>query len=373
MTAAVLTGFGGLDKLEVRHDVPIPLVGPSDVLIRVGACGMNNTDINTRAGWYNASVRVGTTREGGLAGFELQDHEQSGGGGGRGSESADFEFPRIQGADVCGSIIEVGNTVSQDRIGERVLIDPLIRAIEHSETQKKNRYLGNGIDGGFAELCCVPSINAISVETDMTTEELATFPCSSSTAELLMVKGSVSSEDVVIVTGASGGVGSAAVQLAKRRGAFVIAITTKDKAEFVRKLGADSVLSRDTQGLLNAVRDASPNNRIDVVVDVVGGDHFKLWIECLRPRGRYLTSGAIAGPIVELDLRLLYLKDLALIGATELPAAIFENLIKYIENQEIQPALSEVFTLEEIHDAQRAFLEKHHCGNIVIVPSTRQL
>jgi NADPH:quinone reductase-like Zn-dependent oxidoreductase len=371
MTAAVLTGFGGLDKLEVRHDVPVPQVGPSDVLIRVGACGINNTDINTRAGWYNASVRVGTTTEGGLTGFDLKENEQSGGGGS--GEGVNFEFPRIQGADVAGSIIDVGTTVSKDRIGERVLIDPLIRPIGVSQTQKKNRYLGNGIDGGFAEFCCVPSINAISVETDMSTEELATFPCSSSTAELLMVKGGISSEDVVIITGASGGVGSAAVQLAKRRGAFVIAITTEEKSEFVQKLGPDTILSRDTEGLVKAVRDSSPNNGIDVVVDVVGGDNFKLWIECLRPGGRYLTSGAIAGPIVELDLRLLYLKDLALIGATELPATVFENLIKYIENEEIQPALSAVFTLDEIHDAQRAFLEKKHCGNIVVVPSQRQI
>ena len=371
MTAAVLTGFGGLDKLEVRHDVPVPLVGPSDVLIRVGACGINNTDINTRAGWYNASVRVGTTREGGLTGFDLKESEQSGGGGV--GEGADFEFPRIQGADVAGAIIGVGSAVSKDRIGERVLIDPLVRPIGVSENQQKNCYLGNGIDGGFAELCCVPSINAKAVRIDMSAEELATFPCSSSTAELLMVKGSVSPEDVVIITGASGGVGSAAVQLAKRRGAFVIAITTEEKSEFVEKLGPDTILLRDTEGLVKAVRDSSPNNGIDVVVDVVGGDNFKLWVKCLRPGGRYLTSGAIAGPIVELDLRLLYLKDLTLIGATELPAAVFESLIGYIENKEIQPVLAEVFPLNKIHDAQRAFLEKKHCGNIVIVPSPRQI
>jgi len=124
---------------------------------------------------------------------------------------------------------------------------------------------------------------------------------------------------------------------------------------------------------VKAVRDSSPNNGIDVVVDVVGGDNFKLWVKCLRPGGRYLTSGAIAGPIVELDLRLLYLKDLTLIGATELPAAVFESLIGYIENKEIQPVLAEVFPLNKIHDAQRAFLEKKHCGNIVIVPSPRQI
>ena len=187
-----------------------------------------------------------------------------------------------------------------------------------------------------------------------------------------MVKGSGSSNDVVVITGASGGVGSAAVQLAKRRGAFVVAITTEDKAEFVRKLGPDTILSRDKEELSKAVRDASPNNHIDVVVDVVGGENFSVWIDCLRPGGRYLTSGAIAGPIVELDLRSLYLKDLALIGATEVPADVFENVIRYIENNEIQPVLSEVFALDEIHAAQRCFLEKKHCGNIVIVPSTRQ-
>ena len=151
---------------------------------------------------------------------------------------------------------------------------------------------------------------------------LASFPCSYSTAENLLTRASVKAGDRVLVTGASGGVGSAAVQLAKARGAYVMALTSPSKSDAVSDLGADEVLLRETD-----LVEALGVNGIDVVVDLVAGDKWPQYLEVLCPGGRYAVAGAIAGPLVELDVRTLYLKDLSLFGCTVLGPDVFKNLI----------------------------------------------
>jgi NADPH:quinone reductase-like Zn-dependent oxidoreductase len=160
-----------------------------------------------------------------------------------------------------------------------------------------------------------------------------------------------------LVTGASGGVGSAAVQLARRRGARVTALAGRAKHQAIRDLGADAVLDRN---------DPLGEDRFDVVIDVVGGGTFPALLRALRPGGRYACSGAIAGPLVELDLRVLYLKDLTFFGCTVLDPQVFGDLVGYIERGEIRPVVCATFPLAEIEQAQRLFLEKHHVGKIVL-------
>jgi NADPH:quinone reductase-like Zn-dependent oxidoreductase len=362
MRAVVLTGHGGLDKLEVREDWPVPKPAPGEVLIRVGACGMNNTDINTRTAWYSKAVTEGTTPEGGAGGF----------GGARADDStwgaAGLGFPRIQGADVAGRIVAVGQGVDAGRIGERVLVDPWQRDPAEPENRALAGYFGSERDGGFAQYTTVPAVNAFKIETELSDAELATFPCSSSTAEHMLARARLGPGETVLVTGASGGVGSALVQLAKRRGARVIAVAGRDKAEAVQTLGAGVVIPRDTPDLEAAVRDAAPGGEVQVAADVVGGGDFPTLLELLARGGRYVTAGAIAGPLVELDLRTLYLKDLELIGATVMPPGIFADLVGYIERGEIRPLLAKSFPLAEIHAAQGEFLEKRHIGNFVVLP-----
>lgn len=161
----------------------------------------------------------------------------------------------------------------------------------------------------------------------------------------------------VLITGASGGVGSAAVQLAKRRGAHVTAMTSPAKADDLRALGADAILGRD---------DILPESAYDVVLDLVGGPRWPELLDALAVRGRYVTSGAIAGPIVELDLRTLYLKDLTLTGSTRQAPGVFTDLVGYIERGEIRPVLAETYTLRDLRAAQEAFLGKAHIGKIGI-------
>jgi len=348
MRAVLLTGHGGFDRLDLRDDVPVPLPGPDEVLIRIGAAGVNNTDINTRIGWYSKAVAeatdVGATS--GISG--AQDDGWSG---------AAFQFPRIQGADTCGRIVAVGSAVDPSRIGDRVLVEPVFRGSGPYDV----RYFGSEVDGGFADYARVPALHAHRIDSDLSDVELASFPCAYSAAENMLTRVGLAAGERVLITGASGGVGSAAVQLAKRRGAYVVAMAGTDKAQAVQALGADQVVPRDAD--LAAVFGA---DCFDAAVDSVGGAQFGGILNSLKQGGRYGVAGAIAGPMVDLDLRTLYLKDLRLIGCTVLDPQVFPNLIGYIERKEIKPCIAATYGLFDIVAAQEAFLSKRHVGKIVL-------
>ena len=359
MRALRLMGHGGLEMLQYQEDVATPHPAADEVLIQVGACGMNNTDINTRLAWYSKSVTQATDA-GGSAGFETANSDDSTWGG------SGIEFPRIQGADVAGAVVAVGAGVSESRVGERVLVDPWIRDARDPGNRALAGYLGSERDGGYAEFTAVPAVNAFPIQSRLCDAELATFPCSYSTGEYMLTRAQLCDGETVLIAGASGGVGSGLVQLAKRRGARVIAVAGRSKMEAVAALGADWVIAREEADFESAVRTAAPDGEVQVVADVVGGSQFPHLLDLLARGGRYVTSGAIAGPMVDLDLRTLYLKDLTLLGATVMPVGIFASLVGYIERQEIRPLLAETFPLDKMADAQNAFLRKQHVGNFVI-------
>ncbi len=355
MTAVLLTGHGGLEKLALRHDVAVPRPQAGEVLIKVAAAGINNTDINTRTAWYSKGVTQGTD-QGGAAGFQGADDADGSWSG------TPLSFPRIQGADCCGEIVAVGAGVDPARLGERVLV----QALWHDEADEgafSCRTFGSECDGGFAQYTKATSRNTHRVDCDWTAAELASIPCAYSTAENLMARAGVAAGETVLITGASGGVGSAAVQLAKRRGATVVALSGAAKAAEVAALGADRVLDRDADLTALLGRKA-----VDVVVDLVGGSAWPALLEILTLGGRYATAGAIAGPLVELDLRTLYLKDLSLIGCTFQADHVFPDLIGYIERGEIRPLVAQTYPLADIVQAQQDFLAKKHTGKLVLIP-----
>jgi NADPH:quinone reductase-like Zn-dependent oxidoreductase len=339
MAAVLLMGHGGFDKLVYRTDVPVSVPGTGEVLIRVGAAGVNNTDINTRIAWY--SKKNGASSDASWSG-------------------APVDFPRIQGIDVCGRIVAVGENVSPHRVGERILIEPCILEVNGQELAQP-WFFGSECDGGFAEYTLVASRHAYKIDSPLSDVELASFPCSYSTAENLLTRSDVGQGDAVLITGASGGVGSAAVQLASARGAVVMAVTNPSKSTDVMNLGAEKTLSRDE----SAVK-AFGYNSIDVVIDLVAGKRWPELLDVLKPAGRYAVAGAIGGPVVELDVRTLYLKDLSLFGCTVLEPQVFSNLIHHIESGIIKPVVAHTFPLEQIVEAQEAFLLKQHTGKIVL-------
>ncbi|WP_047865101.1 alcohol dehydrogenase family protein [Rubrobacter aplysinae] len=348
MKAVLLTGHGGPEKLEYREDVPATEPAGGEVLVEVGATGVNNTDLWTRRGLYGS-----------------ESDPQSTGGWRR---DRPMRFPRIQGMDIAGRIAEVGEGVPQARIGERVLVDPVVYAGEGRERLAEADMIGSERDGGFAGYVAVPAPNAYVVDTSLTDEELATFPTAYLTAEGMLNRARVGQDETLLVTGASGGVGSALLQLARVRGARTVALVGSGKEERARELGAEAVITRGDEDLSESVSEAMEGLGVDVVADVVGGEAFSEILRSLRPFGRYVTAGAIAGPLVGLDLRTLYLKQLELIGSTAGTHEEFADLVGYVERGGIKPLLAGVYPLSRINEAQKEFEEKSFFGKLVVSP-----
>ena len=352
MKAIVTTGNGGYEKLEYR-DVPVPEPGRGEVLLRVLAAGVNNTEINTRLGWYSSKIRAATNEASALE--EEPGVEPDGGW----NEATPFPF--IQGTDCCGRVTKVGSDLHRDLLGRRVLVRACTRKTGFESME--NIWMGSDFDGAFAQYVRVPASEVFPVECDWSDEELATIPCAYGTSENMLHRAGAKSGERILVAGASGGVGSATVQLARRRGAYVIGIAGEAKMEAVREVGADQVLPRGAD-----IVEALGENSVDLVVDNVGGQAFGQMLTVLKRGGRYVSSGAIAGPVVELDLRTMYLKDLTLIGCTAWDEPVFPNLISYIEGGEIRPLLARTYPLEKIAEAQADFLKKEHVGKFVLIP-----
>ena len=358
MRAFVLTGHGGLDKLSFRTDWPIPEFANSEVLIKVKACGLNNTDVNTRTGWYSKEVTGATTEH---SDDSINSEDATWGG-------MSLKFPRIQGADVCGIVEQVGSEADAGLVGKRVLIDSWLRDWNDPYNRNKCGYFGSESNGGFADYVAVHWKNVHPIESDLNHAQLATFATSSMTAEGMLNRADVGAKDCILVTGASGGVGSALIQLAKRRGAQTIALASEQKHDDLRRTVApDVLLPRNCENLTGALKLATGIENVSVVADVVGGENnWPKLISVLERGGRYVVSGAIAGPVVPLDLRELYLKDLTFHGMTVPPPGVFADLVGYIQRKEINPILAAEYSIEELREAQTAFISKEHIGNIVV-------
>ncbi|KAJ4333873.1 hypothetical protein N0V87_007243 [Didymella glomerata] len=294
MSGVVLTGHGGPEKLEYRTDLPVPDLSPTEVLIRVAAAGINNTDINTRIGWYGKGVKTSTSSESTNPSGSRTDDDASWSG-------TPFSFPRVQGADCCGRIVAVGAAVMPSRIGERVLVRTLLTA--YTSGRFECWTFGSECDGAFAQYTKAPSSEVYAVNVPRWSDaELGSIPCAFSTAENM--------------------------------GESIVKMLCKMTAE--------------------------------VVLDVVAGPSFSELLDVLKKGGRYTTAGAIAGPIVELDVRTLYLKDLSFFGCTFQADEVFADLVEYIERGEIKPQIGQVFKLKDIRTAQEVFQAKISSGKLIL-------
>lgn len=346
MQAAVLTGHGGPDKLEVREDVDDPAPRPGEVLVSVAASSVNNTDIWSREGAYGTA-----TDPDALAGWR----------------GVPLDLPRIQGGDIAGSVVAEGEGVS-GLTGKRVLVDCVASYDADHDDATPVALFGSERDGGFAELVAV----AASRVHDMTgsllsDEELACLPIAYGTAMGMLERGGVAAGETVVVTGASGGVGLAAVQLATALGAQVVAVTSGDKAEAVLASGAHQVVDRHLGEVHRQVAEAA-DGTINAVLDVVGGADFIGWSGLLSPRGRIVVAGAIAGPVVSLDLRQLYLDQRRIIGSTMHTPAHFGRLVELARSGAVRPVVAGRYPLEAISQAQADFAEKGFVGKLVVLP-----
>jgi len=345
MSGVTLTRHGGPDALEWRDDIPVPRPGQGEVLVRVLAAGVNNTDINTRVGWYAPEV-TGATEEG--------DAEVAAGGWG-----GALHFPRIQGGDLCGEVVALGPGVEAFAVGRRVTC-PINQPRPDEDNPVGFVALGSEYDGAFAQYCLLAARDLHDVtDAPLSDVEIAAIPCAFGTAAGLLDRAGVARGQAVLVTGASGGVGLAAVQLAARMGARVTGIASPTKADCVRDHGAAEVIARGAP---------APEGRFDAVIDVVAGPDWAAFIDALRPGGHYAVSGAIAGPVVEADLRRIYLRDITIHGCTYQPAEVFARLIGMVNAGQVRPLVSKTYPLREIAAAQADFIAKAHPGKLVLLP-----
>ncbi len=346
MSGVYLTGHGGPETLQWREDIQVPRPGPGQALVRVLAAGVNNTDINTRIGWYAPEV-TGPTDSVDDTGIEA------------GGWSGALQFPRIQGGDLCGIVVALGDGVASPKIGTRVTVSTMI-ARPTAENPVALIVTGSEFDGAFAQYCLLQAGDLFDVSASPLSDiEIGAMPCAFGTAMNLLTRAGVGKEQQVLITGASGGVGLAAVQLAVLRGAEVTGVTSAAKAEAVRAAGAAQVLDRDS---------ALPKDAFDAVIDVVGGPRWEDVIRAIRPGGQYAVSGAIAGPMVTADLREIYLRDITLHGCTFLPRAVFSQLVDLINAGRVRPLVSKTYPLDRIGQAQDDFQSKRYPGKLVLIP-----
>jgi len=347
MKGVQLTGHGGPEMLVLNHHIPTPMPKKNEVLVKVSAAGVNNTDINTRVGWYSKEVNESTDN----VSFDNDVDE--------GGWSGALKFPLIQGSDLCGRVVALGENVTSCTIGSRVTC-PTNQPNPTANNPTHFQAIGSEFDGAFAEYCIVQDEQVYDVSASSLSDiQIAALPCAYGTALNLLTRANVRAGDRVLVTGASGGVGLAAIELAHLIGAEVVGLASEAKQSFVLSQGANAVMNREYT--------PEPNS-FDVVIDVVGGRNWSQILEGLVPGGRYAVSGAIAGPIVEADLRTIYLNDLTLFGCSFTPHEVFSELVKMVNDGLLNPLVSKVYQLEEIASAQADFASKKYPGKLVLTP-----
>ncbi|TQM11670.1 zinc-binding dehydrogenase [Pseudonocardia kunmingensis] len=343
MRAVRITQHGGPEVLE-RAEVPVPTPQAGEVLVRVTAVALNNTDLWTRQGAYGRP----------------DDPEALSGWRGP------IDFPRIQGADVAGVIAGTGTGVDDGLVGRRVVVDPAIYDAAGPDADPVG-LMGSERDGGYAEYVTAPAEQVHDVtRSALTDDQLATLPTAYGTALGMIERGRLREGETVLVTGASGGVGVALVQIARARGARVLAVSSGSKIESVRKAGAHEVVDR-AHDVVEQVRAAAPDG-IDVALDVVAGQLVGAGLPLLREGGRWVIAGALGGYDVAFDVRRLYLHNAQVIGSAMHTPSHFELLMAMARDAEIQPVIAARFPLDRAAHAQEELARRNHVGKIVLNP-----
>lgn len=364
MSAMLLTGHGGVDTLVYRDDVPTPTPGPGEVLVRVTATAKNNTDRKAREGLYP------TKEKGEVTSFAM------------GGEPT-LTFPRIQGADVAGRVVAVGEGVDAARIGERGLLDFNLYPDARRDINLTPDYYGHGADGGFAEYVAVPSEQFHHVANpELADAELAALGmCSYQTAYHMMTAAGVAAGERVLVSGASGGVGTALIQLCRVVGAIPYAVSQPGKADALLALGAEAVIDRgDLESFVGRVLDATGGAPIDAVMDLVGGEMTDRFIDTMihdmKRRATYprlSIAGASGGNLSEVMWTRIYLYQVQIFGVSHGTREEAEQLVAWIRSGQLKPVLHAAFRLSDLHRAERYFVDRgsNFLGKIVIVPDAQ--
>lgn len=362
MKAMVLTGYGDIDRLQYR-DVATPSPGPGEVLVQVTATAKNNTDRKAREGLY-------PTKKGEMQSFQM------------GGEPT-LRFPRIQGADIAGRVVAVGEGVSESRLGERGLLDFNIYANERRDINLTPDYYGHGADGGYAEYAALPAEQFHHIPNpELSDAEVAAMGmCSYQTAMHMLTSAGITAGERVLVTGASGGVGTALIQLCRLLGAIPYALSQQDKSDALLTLGAEAVLDRaDMATFVDRVKAETGGKPFDAVMDLVGGEMTDIFIDAMifdmNARSSYprlSIAGASGGNISEILWTRIYLYQVQIFGVSHGTCEEAEQLVAWIREGQVKPVLHGAFALSDLHRAEEYFMNRasNFLGKIVIVPDSQ--
>ena len=340
MKAVRFHEFGGLEKLAYE-DAPIPKIGPTEALIKVGACALNHLDIWARAG----------------------------------TRSERIPLPHISGSDISGEISETGDMVKGRVKGEKVLIAPGIScgtcdycANGWDSLCESYKIIGYETQGGYAEYVAVPGSNILPIPDKLGFEQAAAVPLVFLTAwHMLVTRAHLSPGETVLVWAAGSGVGSAAVQVAKLLGAKVITTvgndSKKDKAE---KLGADFVLNHRTDDVSSQVKRLTNGGKANVVFDHVGQATWEQSMKSMAPAGRLVNCGVTSGGKAEIDIRYIFVKQFSLMGSYMGGKGELLKVLSFFEDGKLRPVVDSIFPLSEARKAQEKMEKSEHFGKIVL-------
>lgn len=326
MKAALILEHGDRNNV-VLGDYPKPEAGPGEVLVKVKAVSLNHLDIFVR----------------------------------RGIPGRKLELPHISGGDVAGIVEEIGTGVTNVQPGDRVLIDPHIQG---------KGALGEDTTGGLAEFVKVPATNLLPLPEDISFDEAAALPIAYGTAwRMLITQGKLQANETIVILGASGGVGNAAVLIAKLAGARIIAAAGSDsKAEKLKELGADHVINYSTSDFAKEVWALTDKQGADIVVDYTGKATWPQSIKATRKGGRILTCGATTGFEAVTDLRYVWVREISIIGSNGWGEGDLQTLLDLVSRKKLKPVIDRVLPLEEIREAHRLIEEREFFGKIIIHP-----
>ena len=335
MRAQVIRGHGEIDDISFEANWPDPVPGPGEVVLRVGACSLNYHDLFTLRG---------------MPGIKLN-------------------MPLIMGIDVAGDVAAIGPDVTGWNVGDRVMVDPINR--------KLGKLLGEAMDGGLAEQVKVSAAQMIRLPDDVSYEAAAALPVAYGTAYRMMVaRGKILPGEKVLILGASGGVGTCCVQLAKLAGAHVVvAASSEDKLARLKALGADDGINYKSDDFMKEVhrRYGKPKffggtNGMDVVVNFTGGETWVPSLRCLRNGGRLLTCGATAGFDPKEDIRYIWTFELNIVGSNGWFPEDLEALLVLVRNGKLTPVIDQRLALIEAREAFRRLDERAVFGKVIVAP-----
>jgi NADPH:quinone reductase-like Zn-dependent oxidoreductase len=334
MKALLLRKHGGLDDLQVVDDYPIPVALDGHVVIRVRASSFNYHDVFTMRGMPGIKVPL----------------------------------PVIIGLDMAGEIFEVGPGVTGWKVGDRVLVNPV---------NKTKGLMGEMLDGGMAEYCLVAADQLVAMPPGVSFEQAASLPVAYGTAHrMLITHDTVKKGERVIVLGASGGVGTGCVLLAKMLGAEVIACaSSEDKLRRLKEMGADEVIdyTKVDWSKWAVEKYGKPQRRsyeggVDVVINFTGGDTWHPSLRCLKRGGKLLVCGATAGYDPKEDLRYVWSFELKIIGSNSFYDDNLKGLMDLIQAGKIKPVIDKVLPLEQAREGLRLIQDREVIGKVVVVP-----